>query len=306
MDPNANSDYAARFGAWAVIAGGSDGIGAAFAREAAARGLDVAVLARRLKPMRRLVDEIREEHGVDARAFPVDLTDRDALEGFMAASTDLDVGLLVCNAGSSLAAAPFLDRSAADAEFVVDLSVRAPTLLAHHFGTRFRARGRGGIVLMSSLAGLAGSGYQAAYAASKAFDTTLAEGLWWELAPHGVAVLGVLAGATRTETMLAQNEAAFDDAMDPREVATGALDHLGKGPNWVPGAANQQAARGLWPLPRVGVVNAMSQASGGMFELDAPAIDGLEFDASAGHSIWASNASRSPGATGGPPPRGAA
>ena len=78
--------------------------------------------------------------------------------------------------------------------------------------------------------------------------------------------------------MLGQEPEAFADAMDPAEVARGALDHLGKGPNWVPGEANQGAAKGLWPVPRVGVINGMTQASAELFDLPFDPVAGIEFD----------------------------
>jgi short-subunit dehydrogenase len=129
---------------------------------------------------------------------------------------------------------------------------------------------------MSSLASLAGAHYQATYAATKAFDTMLAEGLWHELASVGVDALGVLAGVTRTPTGLAVSE-KFRDAMDPAEVAIGALDHLGNGPSYVPGDANRAVAKSLWPVPRVGIVNAMSQAGAELFDLPHAAVAGKEF-----------------------------
>jgi len=89
-------------------------------------------------------------------------------------------------------------------------------------------------------------------------------------------VLGVLAGATRTPTVLAGSE-KFSDAMNPAEVAAGALDHLGKGPNWVPGAANQAIARSLWPVPRVPLVNALSRAGSELFDLPHSPVEGIEF-----------------------------
>jgi len=266
-----------RFGPWAVIAGGSDGIGAAYAREAAGRGLNVALIARRIEPLTSAADSLAAEFGVETRALQADLTDPAVAEILAKATADLDVGLFIYNAGSNPGAGQFLDLPVEDAVFLVDLSCRGPALLAHHFGRRLRERGRGGMVLMSSMACLAGSGNQATYAATKAFDTTLAEGLWIELAPQGVDVLGVLAGATRTETMLAQRPEEFDAAMDPLEVAQGALDHLGKGPNWVPGTENRAAAKGMWPTPRVALVNGMTQASAALFELPMQAVEGLEF-----------------------------
>ena len=267
-----------RFGTWAVIAGGSDGIGGAFAREAASRGLDVALIARRADPLDALARSLEADFGVATRTIQADLTSEDIGPTVAAATDDLDVGLFVYNAGSNPQSGHFLDQPAENALFLVSLSCRAPVVLGHHFGARLRARGRGGLVFMSSMACLSGSGNQATYAATKAFDTTLAEGLWVELAPFGVDVLGVLAGATRTETMMDQRPEAFAEAMDPREVARGALDHLGKGPSWIPGEANQGVARGLWPVPRIGVVNAMTQASADLFDLPFTPAEGVEFD----------------------------
>jgi short-subunit dehydrogenase len=265
-----------RFGPWAVVAGGSDGIGEAFARELARRGLSVALIARRREPLESLAADLRAQHGVEARAITCDLTSAAVAETVAAATRDLDVGLFVYNAGSNRTPRRFLDSSIEDALFLEQLSCRGPLLLAHHFGTRLRARGRGGIVLMSSLQALAGAHYQATYAATKAFDTVLAEGLWHELAPEGVDVLGVLAGATRTPTGLAVSE-KFRVAMDPAEVAVGALDHLGKGPSYVPGDKNRAVAKSLWPVPRVGIINAMSQAVAELFDLPHAAIEGKEF-----------------------------
>jgi uncharacterized protein len=268
--------FRARFGPWAVIAGGSDGIGEAFARELARRGLNVAVIARRRDPLESVVSELRARHGVESRAIACDLTSDAAAETIAAATRDLDVGLFVYNAGATRELCCFLDAPIGDALFLERLSCRGPLLLSHHFGTRLRARKRGGIILMSSLAGLCGNHYQATYAATKAFDTVFAEGLWHELAPENIDVLGVLAGATRTPTVLSSG-GKFRDAMDPAEVAAGALDHLGKGPGWVPGAGNQTIARNLWPVPRVGLVNAMSQAVAELFDASHEPVKGVEF-----------------------------
>jgi short-subunit dehydrogenase len=268
--------FRARFGPWAVIAGGSDGIGEAFARELARRGLHVAVIARRREPLESVAAELRARHGVEARAIACDLTSEAVAETIASATRDLDVGLFVYNAGASRTAQNFLDTPLADVLSLERLNCLGPLLLAHHFGTRLRTRGSGGMILMSSLASLCGNHYQATYAATKAFDTVLAEGLWHELASVGVDVLGVLAGATRTPAMLA-TEGNFADAMDPAEVAAGALDHLGKGPNWVAGAANQAIARSVWPVPRVGLVNAISRAGAEIFGLPHAQVDGVEF-----------------------------
>jgi short-subunit dehydrogenase len=268
-------EFRERFGPWAVVAGGSDGIGAAYGRELARRGLNVALVARRAEPLEQMAAAIRAEFDVQTLAISADLTSPDPVSPIAAQTDALDVGLLVYNAGASRVSTKFVDTALEDLTFLVQLSCRGPLLLAHHFGKRLQARGRGGLILMSSMSCLSGCSYQAVYSATKAFDTILAEGLWHEFAPRGVDVLGVIAGATRTESVLHTSD-KFADAMDPAEVATGALDHLGKGPNWVPGEANRAAARGMWPIPRVAAVNGMSQACASLFDLPHTPVEGLE------------------------------
>lgn len=270
------AEFRTRFGPWAVVAGGSDGIGEAFAFELAKRGVSIAAIARRRAPLERVVAELRAQHGVEARAISCDLAGEGATAEIAAATRDLDVGVLVYNAGSNLAARRFLDAPIEEVLALERRNCAGPLRLAHHFGARLRARGRGGIVLMSSLASLAGSHYQATYAATKAFDTVLAEGLWHELAPEGIDVLGVLAGLTRTPSLLAA-EPKTEGGMDPADVASGALDYLGKGPNWVAGAENQALAKSLWPVPRVGLVNALSRAGAELFGLPHAQVAGAEF-----------------------------
>ncbi len=266
-----------RYGPWAVVAGGSDGIGAAFARDLACRGMDLCLLARREAPLAALASELADRHAIQTRTLSLDLTAEDVDRRVGDATSELDVGLFVYNAGSNPTTNEFTKHTRQEILFLLDRNARGPLLLSHHFGRRFAERGRGGLILMSSLACLSGSHWQSVYAATKAFDTILAEGLWHELAPAGVDVLGVLAGKTRTETMQHAGE-KFADGMDPADVAAGALDHLGHGPVFVPGEANQATARAIWPVPRVGLINAMSRASADLFDLDHPDVPGREFD----------------------------
>lgn len=270
------SDFLERFGSWAVIAGGSDGIGAAFAHGLAKRGLNLVLVGRRAEILEAKAEELRSLHATRVLPVQADLSEIGMLEVIAKATEPLDVGLLVYNAGSSRTNDKFTDSSQEQLMYMEHLNCQGPLLLSHHFAQQLRARGRGGIVLMSSLACLAGSAYQATYCATKAFNTILAEGLWHELAPEGVDVVGVMAGVTRTETMLHSGE-AFDTAMDPAEVAEGALDHLGKGPTFVPGDINRAAVKGMWPLPRVALINGMSRACSDLFDLPHQAVEGSEF-----------------------------
>ena len=269
--------FAERYGPWAVVAGGSDGIGEAFCEELAKRGVHVLPIARRPAPLEALADRLRHDYGVEVEPLQADLTSAEIGRIVDEATAERDVGMLVYNAGASRGAREFTESSLDEVLHLERLNVHGPLVLAHQFAARLKQRGSGGIVLMSSMAGLSGCHYQATYAATKAFDTTLAEGLWHELAPHGVAVTGVAAGATRTPT-LAASGGETADAMDPQAVAVGALDFLGRGPVWVPGPANQAAARAIWPAPRSGLINGMSQATAAMFGRSFVAVEGAEFD----------------------------
>lgn len=268
--------FRARFGPWAVVAGGSDGIGAAFGEVLARRGFDVVLIGRSEAKLAGQVERIGALHPVKLRPLVADLTAADVGERVGQATDGLDVGLFVYNAGSGREMGSFLDRPVENWLRQVELACTGPVRLAHHFGRRLRARGRGGIVLMSSLASLVGSAYIATYAAAKAFDTILGEGLWNELAPAGIDVLSCLAGATDTETFRADT-GGLPNSMDPLEVAEGTLDFLGRGPIYVPGAGNRAGARASWPVPRIPLINAMSQINAGSFGLPFAAGRGDEF-----------------------------
>jgi len=103
-------------------------------------------------------------------------------------------------------------------------------------------RHRGAVVLMSSLAGLQGSPRIATYAASKAFNTILAEGLWGELHRSGIDVLATCAGAIRTPGYAEITAREAPGMLDPADVAQQTLAALGRGPRLVPGLLNRLAS----------------------------------------------------------------
>jgi short-subunit dehydrogenase len=153
----------------------------------------------------------------------------------------LEVGLLVYNAAAS-AIGPFLARSASEHAAVVDVNCRAPLLLSHSLGGEMARRGRGGILLMTSLAGGQGGPMVASYAASKAFEIVLAEGLWDELGRSGVDVLGCRAGPTRTPGYESSQPRKAISIMEPEPVVEEALEAISRGPVVVAGRTNKVAA----------------------------------------------------------------
>jgi short-subunit dehydrogenase len=230
--------FAKRYGKCAVVAGASTGLGAAFARALAARKLDLLLLARRKDMLESLAAELRAAHQVGVRVAAVDLGAPDLLAQVRAAAAGLDVGLVVYNAAHSLIG-PFLEQPLDEKLRIVDVNCRGPLVLADEFGRAMAARGRGGFVFMASMAAAQGSPLVATYAATKAFDLVLAEGLWDELGAHGVDVLACRAGATRTPNYEASQPQGKVPTMEPAAVAERALNSLGRRPSVVPGLINR-------------------------------------------------------------------
>jgi short-subunit dehydrogenase len=186
-----------RFGPWALVTGASSGIGREFARQLAANGINPILAARRLSILNELGHDLTTRYGVQHRSLPVDLAEPDFLTHIVDATTDLDIGLVVSNAGDMLLGR-FLTNTH-DA-LLQELRVNAETHLSltRHFGQRLATRGRGGILLVSSLAGLQPVPYIANYAATKSYVVTLGEAVHHELAASGVSVTVLVPGATDT------------------------------------------------------------------------------------------------------------
>ena len=186
-----------RFGPWALVTGASSGIGRAFARQLAATGLNLVLTSRRADLLAELGRELAGRHGVDHRSVPIDLADPAAPSELADATADLDVGLLVSNAGDMLLG-ELTGHDPVDLLRETQLNATAHLALIRSFAPRLVRRGSGGILLVSSMAGLQGVSHIANYAATKAYILTLGEGVHQELAPHGVHVTVLVPGATDT------------------------------------------------------------------------------------------------------------
>ncbi|MCT7660562.1 SDR family NAD(P)-dependent oxidoreductase [Mycobacterium deserti] len=255
-------DVAVRYGPWVVIAGASEGIGAALADQLAARGLNLVLIARNEKLLEDVAEKARADHGVQTRVLPQDLTDPEVAAVLGAATAELDVGLLIYNAGASDRTSEFLDNGYEYSLKQIQLDCIGPTALARLFGPAMVERGRGGIVIVASLACLAGSATLAMYSAVKAFQLTLAEGLWAELSPRGVDVCCTPLGMTYTPA-LQRMGVDFDPAahMLSEDVASEIIENLGNGPVCVIGENNRAAASAVWTIDRRSLVEMMSLAS---------------------------------------------
>lgn len=264
LDP----EFHQRYGPVAVIAGASEGIGRAFAHALAEQGLDLILIARRVELLEAEAALLRRRHRVEVTTVPLDLGAPDLAARFTAAIEGKDVGFFVYNACYSKIGA-FLETDLDSKLATIDVNCRGPLTLTSILAPRLVARGRGGLVLMSSMSGQQGTAMVATYAATKAFDTVLAEGLWAELRPHGVDVLACVAGATSTPNFLAQTperkqKKAFP--MTPDDVARGALANLRNGPVHYAGPVNSAVAFAGRFLSRKRAVSFISKNTRAIYE----------------------------------------
>jgi short-subunit dehydrogenase len=235
-------EFRQKYGPWALVAGASEGLGAAYAEALATRGLDLVLVARRLELLQTLAARLTGAYGVQVRLLQLDLAQPDAASQIARETQSLEVGLLVYNAAFSAVGA-FLERSLDEHLLEIDTNVRTPLTLLNHFGPRMLTQGHGGLILMTSLSAFQGSAYVANYSASKAYNVILAEGLWEEWRRGGVDVLACIAGSTRTPNYLASfprpNGSFTDATLEPQVVVAEALAALGRHPTVIPGRVNR-------------------------------------------------------------------
>ena len=244
-----------KYGPWAVIAGGSEGVGAELARQLAEVGMNLVLIARKPGPLADTAQRCRDL-GADVRTIAVDLLDIDAVAEIASGTADLEVGLFIYNAGASTCNELFLDTDLSEFRKVNDLNVTRMMELVQHYGRPMSYRQRGGILIVGSLAGYMGAWRHTVYAGAKAFSRIFAESLWLELRDRNVDVLELVLGVTRTPAMerVGLNFDAPGITVDePADVAAEGLEHLGDGPIWVAGG-NAETARANSASDRARVV----------------------------------------------------
>jgi uncharacterized protein len=175
------------YGPWALVTGASSGIGEEFARQAAASGINVVLLARGEGRLTEVAASLTARYRVETRTLAVDLSQDGILNPVAEATDDLDIGLVISNAGAGNPG-PFISLPLARLREIVQLNVITHLELAHHFGQKLAKRGCGGIVLVSAAAAAGGLPYMANDSATKAYPLNLGEALHVELAQAGVNV----------------------------------------------------------------------------------------------------------------------
>jgi short-subunit dehydrogenase len=248
-----------------VAEGFAEGLGAAYAEALAARGLNLVLVARTAEALAATAAALRERFPVEVREVVADLGDGRIIRTLKAAVEGLDIGLLLYNAAVSHTG-PFLAASLELYERLVAVNCRGALALCRWFAERFVVRGSGGILIMSSLAGLQGSPWVTVYGASKAFLINLGEGLAEELRPQGVDVTVVCAGPILTPNYIASKknpQRGMPLEMTPQAVVRIGLRALGRKPLVIPGFLNRAARLFMSRLlPRRLAVAMMGRSTG--------------------------------------------
>jgi len=259
-----STQFKEKYGPYALVAGGSDGLGFAFAEAIARRGLNLVLIARGEERLKTAAAWLKETYEIDVISIAADMADYEDVKK-MIGTLKVSIGLLVYNA----AFAPiglFQNMSEDKLALATAVNVKAPLLLTKFLSASMIQQKRGGIVLMSSLAGAQGSPNLAAYAATKSFNAILAEGLWKELKPHGIDVIACCAGAILTPGyQQAAKTKPAPGTLKAGEVAQQTLNALGRGPIIIPGVINKIGRFILTrALSRKAAIDIMSKNTGGL------------------------------------------
>lgn len=253
------TDFADRYGPVALVTGASSGIGKAFAEDLAARGLDLVLVARRVDRLEAIAADLAGRHGIDVTILEADLARPDAPAAIAAQTVSRDIGLLVSNAGFSMKG----DHATNDPAEMTDLlmvNCHAPLQLTRSFIPQLRARGKGGIVLTSSVEALIGCPYSAAYSASKALVKALGEALWAELRDDGIDVLTLCPGATESEAAarIGYDISKMPHVMKAADVVAQTLDRIADGPTFISSDHYRATFETLTAMPRPDALIAMA------------------------------------------------
>lgn len=189
--------FRADFGPWALVTGASSGIGEEFARQLAARGLNLLLVARNGAALDRLATRLRLEHNVEAKTLSLDLARPEACSNLLDWIGDLDLGLVVSNGGAGHPAA-FLERTEAEVQHSYELNALVHARLAHRMGARLRARPRAGLLFVAAMGAQHGIPYMAVDASAKAAVISLGRALNHEWINTGVHVTVLSPGPTET------------------------------------------------------------------------------------------------------------
>lgn len=229
-------NFKEKYGSWAFVAGGSEGMGGAYSDYLAKQGMNVIVSGRHAETVNQKVQYLQDTYQVDALPLVIDLGKDDSAKKIMEFTKELEIGFLVYNAG--LAYVGYFKELDPEFElYRLNINVRTPIQLVLHYSKQMAERKHGGIILMSSTSGTVGSPYFTTYAATKAYLLNLGESLWAELKEDNVDVISIVPGATIGQSFK-EIPVGTPGFMTGEEVVAEAFQYLGKYPSRMVGQHN--------------------------------------------------------------------
>jgi len=232
-------NFIEKYGSWALITGASTGIGKQYAKQLASKGLNIVLVARNKEKLLLVEKEILADYQVNVKVIVADLTIEADIETLFKKTNNLEIGLLVNNAGCE-DSNHFVKIPLKHHLDTIDLNIKTPLVLTHHFGAKMVERKKGGIINMSSIVAFQGVPYIANYAGTKAYSLIFSEGIASEFKKHNIDVLVVTPGFTKTDLASGYDFSGLPIApMAPSYVAKKAINHLGSKKLSIPGALNK-------------------------------------------------------------------
>lgn len=260
-----------KYGKVALVAGASEGLGAAFATYLAKEGMELVLIARRKEPLQKLADELNKTYNVQVTCITADLSVENTAKNILQQLGGKEINLLVYNAALPYIGA-FEKSIMENNTQMATANMITPMHMVHVFGEKMLQKKQGAVILMASLAGFQGSGFLAVYAATKAFNRVLAESLWYEWKNRGVDVIACCAGATATpnyvNTQPEKTSFLTPKAQQPAEVVNECFRQLGKKPSFVTGMGNKIVSFIMQKLmTRKTAINTMGDTTRKMYRL---------------------------------------
>src|SRR3981081_556814 len=189
-----------RVGPWALVTGASSGIGKEFARQIAASGINIVLVARREDLLKEVGVEVSKRYGVEHRIVVLDVSREDFIGRLASTTNDLAIGLVVSNAGTGNPG-EFLKLDRQLLEETLRLNTMSHLDIAHYFGGKLAEGGRGGLILVGAMGAENGIPCMANDGGAKAYVHSLGEALHYEFKPLGVYVTVLAAGVKNTAVL---------------------------------------------------------------------------------------------------------
>lgn len=252
------------YGEWAVVTGGSSGIGLELATQLADAGFNLVINSRHLNKLQEVEKELTLKFKIEIKVVDADVSEPEGINKIIQSTQSLNVGLLVVSAGYGTSGL-FISTSLHSEINMLRVNCEGLLSLTHYYSQQFVQQKRGGIILMSSMVAFQGVPYSANYAATKAYVQSLAEALAIELKPLGVDVLAAAPGPVESGFEQRANM-EMSVSLKPSQIGVPILKALGRKTTVLPGLLTKILVYSLRTVPRWGKIKIMEKVMGGMTE----------------------------------------